>query len=144
LPLAWKKANGGRRSKPHKLIEEYLRSIGTEFISECMDGRFKKFNKFVGSEYSPIPDIVLNNQKIVIEIYGDVWHANPEKYKSTDIIYKYGGPVMAHDIRIFDRARQKQIESFGYKVIVLWEHDIKHRIDDIKKSLLKTLVEQKP
>lgn len=139
LHFAWEKANGGRRSKPHKKVEEYLKSIGVEFISECMDGRFKKFNKFTKSDYSPIPDIVVDGKKVVIEIYGDIWHANPKKYKSTDLVYKYGGPITAHDIRIFDRARKKQIESFGYKVIILWELDINRNFDSVKELLLKEL-----
>jgi len=137
LPLAWAKCSNGRRSGPHKIVEEYLTSIGVNFISECTAGRFRKFNRYLGTDYSPIPDIIVDSKKVVIEVHGDIWHANPRKYKSTDIIHKYEGNVSAKQIWAFDRSRKRQIESFGYKVVVVWEHDIRRNMARVKSKLSK-------
>jgi G:T-mismatch repair DNA endonuclease (very short patch repair protein) len=125
----------GRRSKIHIKIEKYLDEIGEKYESECSDQRFKKYNKITQTEYSPIPDIIIEDKKLVFEINGDKWHANPKIYKSTDIIERYSGPISAKDIRKFDKARKKQIESFGYKVVVLWECDINKKFEKIKKII---------
>lgn len=129
------KNKSGRRSKIHIKIEKYLEEIGVKYESECADQRFKKYNKITQTEYSPIPDIIVEDKKLVFEINGDKWHANPKIYKPTDIIEKYSGPELAKDIRKFDNERKKQIESFGYKVIVLWEWDIRKNFEKIKKII---------
>jgi len=64
-----------------------------------------------------------------------VWHANPKIYKSSDIIKKWGGSKTAKEIWDFDKFRIKQIEKFGYRVIVLWQLDILKNFDKIKRII---------
>jgi G:T-mismatch repair DNA endonuclease (very short patch repair protein) len=85
--------------------------------------------------YSPIVDILLVDYKIAIECYGNNWHANPKFYKKNDLIVKFKGPVTAKSIWKFDNVRQKQIELFGYKVIVLWEDEINNNLDLCRKRI---------
>ena len=87
--------------------------------------------------YSPIVDIVLKNYNIVIECYGDFWHANPKIYKSKDVFHTYTGAKTAKDIWNYDKTRIKHIESFGYKVLIIWESDYNSDIEKIKRNILR-------
>lgn len=111
--------NSGRKSKPHFKVEELLNELNINFTSE--DNTYD----FTINGYNPRPDIVIPDLNIVIEINGDYWHGNPSKYKENGIICKWGGDVFVKDIWEHDEKRNRQIESFGFKVIVLWESVIK-------------------
>jgi G:T-mismatch repair DNA endonuclease (very short patch repair protein) len=132
--LPYYERNHGRKSKVQLLVENYLSEIGVEFESEAA-GKFLKFNKFIDRDYCPRPDILLKNKKIVIEIYGDRWHGNPKMYRAHEIIKTWKGRISVREIHKFDKIRQKHIESFGYKVIILWERDIRRDFNKIQKSL---------
>lgn len=125
--LPWYESNNGQMSKPHIKVCDYLKSIGLieniDFINEERY-TFKKFNTFLNKEFCPRPDITLPNKHIVIEVYGDRWHANPHQYQPTDIIHTWYGDISAADIWQRDKIRKNHIESFGYEVIELWENDI--------------------
>lgn len=68
-------------------------------------------------------DILHKKYKLVIEVYGDFWHANPEKY-SEDYIVNKKTLKTAKDVWIRDSIRKEKIEKYGYKVLVFWEKDI--------------------
>ena len=93
------------------------------------------FNDFLQRDYSPIVDILIEDKKIVIEINGDMWHANPKTYKASDMIRKWGGLTPAQKIWEFDEARIKQINKFGYTVIIIWGSDIRTNIKKVKSIL---------
>lgn len=111
--------NPGRKSKPHIIVESLLNELSIDFTSE--DNTYD----FTVDGYNPRPDIIISSLNVVIEINGDYWHGNPLKYKENDIIHKWGGAIMVKEIWEYDKKRNNQIESFGFKVIVLWESDIK-------------------
>lgn len=111
--------NSGRKSRPHIRVELLLNELNINFASE--DNTYD----FTIDGYNPRPDIIIPSLNTVIEINGDYWHGNPLKYKENDIICKWGGDVIVKEIWEHDKKRNKQIESFGFKVIVLWESDIK-------------------
>src|SRR5690606_19967799 len=100
------------------------------------------YNDFQKKQYSPIVDILIENLKLVIECNGDVWHANPEIYKPNDIIYKYTGPTEASYIWKFDQSRIEQIESFGYKVLIIWESEYKSNRQLTEKKILDAIKNQ--
>lgn len=131
--------NYGRRSKIHKKIEELLIKDNICFKSEVKN-KFSSFNYFLNKEYSPIVDILIEDKKIVIEINGDLWHANPKFYKPDDMIRRFKGLISAQEIWNFDESRIKQIENFGYTVIILWECDINHNMKLINEILTKALL----
>lgn len=126
--------SNGRVSKIHKKVEEYLKSINISYESE-VNNKFTKLNSYMDKVYSPRVDILLEQYKLVIEINGDRWHANPKVYKDTDYIRLYRGLLTAKEIRDMDKARKDQIESFGYKVLVLWEYDINNNFNYIKRII---------
>lgn len=134
INLPWYERNYGRRSKIHIKVEKYLEESNIDYTSEVKN-KFTKYNDYLARIYAPQVDILIESKKIVIEINGDKWHANPRIYKSTDLIYKWGGTKTAKEIWEFDKFRTKQIKDFGYKVIVLWQLDILKNFDKIKKVI---------
>lgn len=137
------KRNNGTFSFQHKMVENFLEEEGIIFDSEY--GKkgcpFKKFNKFLNKEYSPIVDIHIPNKMLIIEIYGDVWHANPKKYKDDDWIETWRGKLQAKDIREFDKFRREQLESFGYRVLEIWGSDVMKNFDDVKKIIINYVID---
>lgn len=120
--------NHNKESGPHKLVLDALREqnyICESELSNSSKERFRSFNEYFSKFYSPIPDIIIESHKLIIEIYGNYWHANPEIYNDFDAIVKYGhNHKTAAEIRKEDESRMKQLQSFGYNVCILWESDI--------------------
>ena len=76
------------------------------------------------------PDILIDNY-LVIEFFGNYWHANPKFYKETDIIHHN---LTARDIWNSDKNRISVLENNGYKVVIIWEDkwkNYKQRVKDI-------------
>lgn len=73
------------------------------------------------------------NTKKIIEFYGDYWHANPNKFKETDLIKKN----TAKKIWDHDHKKVKSLQDSGYKVLVVWESDYKkNKLEIINKCIL--------
>ena len=62
------------------------------------------------------------NNKRIIEFNGDYWHANPEKYKSTDLI---ANRQTAKDIWGKDKLKTKVAIDKGFQIMTVWESDYK-------------------
>ena len=135
-----RKYNNGRRSLCHQKIEKILTSLKIQYNSEYgLKGEFKKHNKFLNRDYSPIVDVYIKKFNLVIEIYSDDFHANPTKYNDDCLIKTWKGLLSAKDIRLFDKIRKKQIESFGLKVLEIWTSDIRSNINKVKKEICNCL-----
>jgi len=62
------------------------------------------------------PDFVnINGQKKIIELFGDYWHRNTQ---------------------IKDKKRIKTYNKYGYKVLIVWEHELEN-INKLKIKLQK-------
>jgi len=136
--LPYYRKNSGRRSKLQIKIEKYLKSINVDFEVEV--GKiFSKHNLYFDKTYSPIVDILISKQRIVLEINGNMWHANPDIYKDSDLIKTWNGLLPASQIRKRDLERKNQIESFGYKVFEIWEKDIRSNFEKVKEKINEIL-----
>lgn len=74
-------------------------------------------------------DFRINNTKLLIEVQGDYWHANPYRYKKDDLIHYPDGWKKASEIWDRDRKKQKNAEKYSYKIIYIWEKQIKDSND---------------
>lgn len=73
-------------------------------------------------------DILLKNTNVIIEVQGDFWHANPNKYKENDIIHFPGNKsYLAKELWKKDLQKIHYAESQNYKVIQIWESDIREQ-----------------
>lgn len=95
------------------------------YVRDILDSNtiFYTPQKFIaGKSY----DILINKTNLIIEVNGDYWHANPNKYKSTDIINYPGiGQITASSVWDRDIEKIAIAEKYGYCVITIWEDEIK-------------------
>ena len=118
----------GKNTKPEEIVRKYLFSKG--FRYRINDKRFPG-----------TPDIVLPKYRTVIFVNGCFWHGhegcryfvwpqnNADFWKSK---------IIANIER--DRKKESELNERGWKVIVIWECQLKPRSkDDTLKSLIKEL-----
>lgn len=116
------------KSLEEKEIFDYLTSLNKYDISDdevCVGG-----NKYLS------PDIVIN-KKIIVEFYGDYFHANPILHKADEHIVKKG--MTAQQLWEEDSKRQKMLEDAGYSVIVVWQFDLRQNKKDTLDNLVKEI-----
>lgn len=80
--------------------------------------------------------------KVILELNGDFFHANPKIYKAEDIITIRHVPHTAQSIWNDDTVKRRLAESRGYQVVYLWECDMKKMSDEelfnwIKKNCIE-------
>jgi len=87
-------------------------------------------------------DFYIKSLDLIIEFFGDYWHANPDKYKKDDIVY---GKVKASQVWKKDEQRIKDLKNKGYTVKIIWEKDLEKlkNIDKIMEFLNLKIKEEK-
>lgn len=113
----------GKNTKPEEMVRKYLFSQGF---------RYRKNDKRLPGS----PDIVLPKYKTVIFVNGCFWHGhNGCKYfvwpKSNEDFWK--NKIKANIAR--DKKKTDALEALGWKVIVVWECELKtqNRNDTLQK-----------
>jgi len=104
-----------------------IRQQGNE--SKCAKEFFDSLKLYVRNdlEYEQLiesryyADVRIKDERILIEFYGDYWHANPEKY--ADDFWIDRKKMFASEIRHRDSERKKWLEERGYRVVIVWEND---------------------
>jgi hypothetical protein len=139
VELPWYSKNNGRFSRPHKKVSQLLTELGV-FHENDKAGMFRKYNEELGRIYSPIPDIYVPSKNTVIEIFGDRWHMNPKLYIESDIVHFFDGPHTAKEVWVGDQIRNNHILLFGVDILVIWEYDIKHSLEQVKFLLKEKFV----
>lgn len=87
-------------------------------------------------------DFCIKDTKIIIEVNGDYWHANPKKYLADDILNHHGVEYFAKDIWEKDIIKTNNALKYGYIVLTIWESDLIKISDlDIQKIVLDLLKE---
>jgi G:T-mismatch repair DNA endonuclease (very short patch repair protein) len=111
----WYNAKIIKVSKIELRIKDQLREMGFVHSSE---------HKTYVLRY--LPDFINFETKEIIEIYGDYWHCNPKivKYSKSNWIHPKLKMTPEEKWQV-DFERNKLIEDQGYKMIILWEDDIK-------------------
>lgn len=130
----WKDGrNHIRTQKNRKSLEEmeifrFLTSLGKYEISDdevCIGG-----NKYLS------PDIVINN-KVIVEFYGDYFHANPLSHNADEFILKKG--MTAQQLWEEDLKRQRLLEGAGYSVIIVWQYNYRQNKSETLHNLVKEI-----
>jgi len=115
-------SRGGFSSKPEKRVRQCLTELDIEFKSNVHMWHYN-FDMVFG--------------KCIIEVQGDMWHANPAKYKATDLIM---GKLLASDLWAKDAKKKKKAEENSFTVIEIWECEIKKRNDEQLIQYVKELL----
>lgn len=97
-------------TKPEKTIHDELIKLGLDFKSEYLIN-----NKFC-------VDVFIPNYNLIIYIDGCYWHACPVHFPNSQ------KPKS-------DNARIPYLTKCGFNVEVIWEHDIKKRLNEVMKTI---------
>lgn len=95
-----------------------IRHISQHVVSKCCVDEF-------------LPDF-----NVILEVHGDFWHGNPEVYGEG----KQPLLEMQRKNRIRDMRRNKWLESKGFKVICVWEKDIKNNVCEAIRAVISPLL----
>lgn len=79
----------------------------------------------------------LIEDKYIVEVYGDFWHCNPEKYSHD--YFNRGKKKTAEEIWKRDAYRKQKFESMGFKFMSVWESDINNNSKVVRKQIKKML-----
>lgn len=90
------------------------------------------------STYARSFDAHIVGTNILLEINGDYWHGNPKIYNSGDIISYPGGNIVVDVLWERDKNKRELAESFGYRVITIWEQSIT-QTNDIRQLLINEI-----
>jgi len=67
--------------------------------------------------------------RTIFEFYGDRFHGNPALFKPLSKPHPFNKSVTAGQLYRKTLARQALLESLGYTVVCMWEHDVKSQVN---------------
>lgn len=119
----------GKETKPEILVRKFLFSQGF---------RFRKNDKrFPGK-----PDIVLPKYKTAIFVHGCFWHGHTCKAGKLPETRKEFWKKKISDTKNRDQRNQQNLKSLGWKVITIWDCDIKTNL--LKQERFTKLLREIP
>ena len=118
-------------TKPERQIKEELikrgYKEGTDFIHQ-----YRFMDKFMC-------DFCFPKQKIIIEVYGDYWHANPLRYSIPK--NKLQKNAISQDKK--KEAYILKVDNFTWNYLVLWEMDIEKNVSKCVDKIEEVLREKR-
>jgi len=112
-------------TKPEKIVQGIMTDLGKKFET-----------------HKPIkgqPDIFIEPNYCIF-IDGDRWHANPSKFSKDYVIQKVSKkrkkPLIAKDVWERDKKISDFLKKSDYKVLRIWENEIKSNQDACVKKIL--------
>ena len=80
------------------------------------------------------PDIILTDKKTAVFLHGCFWHKCPKHYKEPKSNKKYWLPKIEKNV-LRDKMNMKLLKNNGWKVVRIWEHEIKKDFDGLIKKI---------
>ena len=97
---------------------------------------FKKHQNYKLSESNHQADITIEPDKI-IEVNGDYWHFNPKIYHAESTQKLRDKSILAKEKWAYDKYIIDEMKYLGFKVLVVWESELKDELDKTTKKILK-------
>lgn len=95
-------------TKPQRIVNQILDDLGIEYVNEA------DFKYYSADNYLPI-------HNLIIEVMGDFWHGNPNKY-----CYRFNDIQSKTEAR--DKAKHTYIKKYhNIEILYLWEDDLYNR-----------------
>ena len=117
----------GKDTKPEEIVRKYLFSQGFRYRKNVKDLPGK-------------PDIVLPKYHTVVFVNGCFWHHHigcryfvwPKNHAEF-----WKEKILGNEAR--DQQNAKALQEAGWKIITVWECELKNRRDETLKSLVQTI-----
>lgn len=116
---------GGKNTRPEVLVRSMLHRLGYRFSLHRRD-------------LPGTPDIVLPARGAVVFVNGCFWHGHAckrSRMPKSRVDY-WGAKIDANRLR--DARKRRQLVSLGWKVVVVWECELKHP-DKLESKLLRLI-----
>ena len=111
-------------SKPEEIVRKYLFSKGFRYR--------KNVKKLPGC-----PDIVLPKYQTVIFVNGCFWHKHDcPRFVWPSSNQDYWRPKILRNVER-DQSSRQELEALGWKVIVVWECELKKKVRDTRLAELE-------
>lgn len=128
------------KSKGQIEVEEYVTTLSKEKVY----GHKENYGIFLDKEEQRqlnqkviFPDILIKD-KIVIEYFGDFWHANENMFDDESKKHPYID-LTIKEIREKDRIKKQLLENRGFEYFTIWESDWNNNKESTKKELQEIL-----
>lgn len=82
------------------------------------------------------PDILFRRKKIAVFIDSDFWHGHPKRFIMPKTNLKYWKNKIDRN-KIRDKEVNRELKIMGFKVIRIWEYDIKKNYNKVLNRILK-------
>ena len=142
LKAVWDGYGDEARSKRIKLFYESFgkrRSRVSDALKQSMvDAGL--YEGFVSEEvfHGFIPDEINHNLKLVVEMFGDLYHCNPKRYTDASVFISTIGRTVGEQWSR-DKRRFACFHKYGYRTVVVWDSDFrndpKREIERIKLAI---------
>ena len=83
------------------------------------------------------PDIVFRRKKVIVFIDSDFWHVHPKRFIMPKTNIEYWQEKIERNQKR-DKKVNKELKKSGWKVVRIWEHDVKKNLDKCMNKILKT------
>ncbi len=127
-----------KRSEIMSKIRGKNTGIENEIFAELRKRKIyfqRHYNKAPGN-----PDIAFPRKKVAVFIDGDFWHGYLFDERKTALPKTYWIPKIERNIER-DREVNKQLKRQDWKVVRIWEHDVKKDVDKCVAKILKSIGE---
>ncbi len=117
-----------------------IRSKGTlpeQIIMRELQRRKIYFARHVDSIIGK-PDIVFRRKKVIVFVDSDFWHGHPKRFIMPKSNLEYWKKKLDRNKKR-DKEVNKILEKNGYKVIRVWEHDVKKRFNKAMNRILRAI-----
>ena len=84
------------------------------------------------------PDIVFPTERITVFIDGDFWHGYNWKKLKPKLKNKFWTSKIKNNIRR-DKVNTRKLMSLGWKVIRVWEHELRKNAEKVARQIEKQL-----
>ncbi|RLC98441.1 MAG: hypothetical protein DRI46_11325 [Chloroflexi bacterium] len=126
------------RVRTHELVKYSISSL-EYMIADTLDALCIPYtHQFWISNRSY--DFKIKDTKVIIEVNGDYWHCNPNRYKADDIVKYPDREMLVKDRWLEDTKKIALAKSKWYNVVTIWEYDIRNS-DDIITLVLEKIGE---
>lgn len=116
-------------SKPEEIVRKYLFSKGFRYR--------KNVKKLPGC-----PDIVLPKYRTVIFVNGCFWHKHDcPRFVWPSSNQEYWRPKILKNVER-DQLSRQELEAMGWKVIVVWECELKKKVRDARLTELEAEIKK--
>lgn len=106
-------------------VQNFLKDLHVEFLT----------HQHMKIDHAYQCDVYIPSMNLVIECDGDYWHGNPNKYSNEDLTEKQKKQKKR------DSARTKELIEKGYRVIRIWENEIRvMSINDFKEKIMEVTI----